>query len=208
MLGILGKKKSMSQVFKDDGKCIPVTSIVAGPCVVLQVKDKKKDGYTAVQLGFDEKKQKRATKAEVGHCKKSKTSPQRFVREIISGAEEQYEVGQKIEVDIFKEGDFVDITGMSIGKGFQGGMKRHGWSGGPKTHGSMSHRRPGSVGTTTTPGRVLRGHNLPGHMGHVKTTVQNVEIVKVDKETNTIVVKGPVPGHAGTYLVIKKAKKK
>ncbi|MFH2137777.1 MAG: 50S ribosomal protein L3 [Candidatus Omnitrophota bacterium] len=208
MLGILGKKGSMTQIFKEDGTCVPVTAIVAGPCVVLQIKDQGKDGYQAVQLGFDEKKEKRTTKPLAGHFKKSKSSPKKFIREISSSDKEQYELGQKVEVDIFKEGDFIDITGMSIGKGFQGGMKRFGWSGGPRTHGGMNHRGPGSIGANTSPGRVVRGHPLPGHMGNRRITVQNLEVIKVDKENNTILVKGAVPGYSGTYLVIKKAKKK
>lgn len=208
MLGILGKKGSMTQVFKDDGNVIPVTSIVAGPCFILQLKDIEKDGYKAAQIGFDDKKPKRTTKAIAGHCKKSKITAKKFVKEIALAADDACEVGQKIEVDIFKEGDFVDVTGMSIGKGFQGGMKRHSWSGGPRTHGGMNHRGPGSIGATTTPGRVLRGHALPGHMGHTQITVQNVQIVKVDKENNILLIKGPVPGHTGTYLMIRKAKKK
>jgi large subunit ribosomal protein L3 len=208
MLGILGKKIGMSQVFKEDGKCVPVTSITAGPCFVVQVKDKDKDGYRAIQIGYEDKKAKRTTKALAGHFKNSNTPAKKFVKEIKINDDENYEVGQKVEVDIFKEGDFVDVTGMSIGKGFQGGMKRFGWSGGPETHGGMNHRGPGSIGATTTPGRVVRGHNLPGHMGNRKTTVQNLEVIKVDKENNTLVVKGAVPGHKGCYLVVRKAKKK
>ena len=208
MLGILGKKIGMSQVFKEDGKCVPVTSITAGPCFVVQVKDKDNDGYRAIQIGFEDKKAKRTTKALAGHFKNSKTSAKKFIKEIRVSDGENYEIGQKVEVDIFKEGDYVDVTGMSIGKGFQGGMKRYGWSGGPETHGGMNHRGPGSIGSNTTPGRVLKGHGLPGHMGHTKITVQNLEVIKVDKDNNTLVVKGAVPGHKGCYLVVRKAKKK
>lgn len=208
MLGILGRKIGMSQVFKEDGTCIPVTSITAGPCYVVQVKDKDTDGYRAVQIGYEDKKAKRTTKAIAGHFKKSNVSAKKLVKEIKIDEKETYELGQKLEVDMFQEGDFVDVTGMSIGKGFQGGMKRYGWSGGPETHGGMNHRGPGSIGTNTTPGRVLRGHGLPGHMGHRKTCVQNLKVVKVDKENNTLVVKGAVPGHKGCYLVVRKAKKK
>ncbi len=208
MLGILGKKNSMTQIFRDNGVCIPVTSITAGPCSVVQIKEKEKDGYRAVQLGFMDKKGKKTTKACVGHFKRSSAVPKRFIREISIADKEQFEIGQTIEVSIFKEGDFVDVTGVSIGKGFQGGMKRWGWSGGPESHGSMSHRRPGSVGANTTPGRILRGHHLPGHMGNRKITVQNLEIIKVDKEKNTLIVKGAVPGHKGSYVIVRKAKKK
>ena len=208
MLGILGKKIGMSQVFKDDGRCIPATTIIAGPCFIVQVKDTKKDGYQAIQLGFEEKKKNKTTKALLGHFKKGKLTPKRFIQEVQVSAKHEYKVGQKVEVDIFKEGDFVDVTGKSIGKGFQGGMKRWGWSGGPETHGSMSHRRPGSIGTNTTPGRVLKGHHLPGHMGNKKITVQNLEVIKVDKENSTLLVQGAVPGHDGSYLLVRKAKKK
>ncbi|MFH1459722.1 MAG: 50S ribosomal protein L3 [Candidatus Omnitrophota bacterium] len=208
MLGILGKKIGMTQIFKEDGKCIPVTSIIAGPCFVVQIKTKEKDGYQAIQLGYLDQKEHRITKPEAGHFKKSKVSPKKLVKEMTVASGIKFELGQAIDVEIFKAGDFVDVTGMSIGKGFQGGMKRWGWSGGPDTHGSMSHRRPGSIGSNTTPGRVLRGHHLPGHMGNRKITVQNLEVIKVDKENNTLMVKGAVPGHKGCYLEIRKAKKK
>ncbi|MFH1092813.1 MAG: 50S ribosomal protein L3 [Candidatus Omnitrophota bacterium] len=208
MLGILGQKASMSQVFKEDGKCIPVTSIIAGPCYVVQIKEKDKEGYSAVQLGLLDKKEKRTTRALAGHFKKANVTAKKFVREMRIKGDEKVEIGQAIDLDMFKEGDFVDVSGMSIGKGFQGGMRRYGWSGGPRTHGGMNHRGPGSVGTNTTPGRILRGHGLPGHMGHRRTTVQSLEIIKVDKENNILMVKGAVPGHKGTYLEVRKAKKK
>ena len=208
MLGILGQKAGMTQVFKEDGKCIPVTSIIAGPCYVVQLKEKDKEGYRAVQLGLLDKKEKRTTKALAGHFKKAKVTPKKFVREMRIDGDEKFEIGQAIELDMFKEGDFVDVSGMSIGKGFQGGMKHYGWSGGPRTHGGMNHRGPGSIGTNTTPGRVLRGHALPGHMGHRRITTQSLEIIKVDKEKNILMVKGAVPGHKGSYLEVRKAKKK
>ncbi len=208
MLGILGKKNGMTQVFKEDGTCVPVTSIAAGPCYVVQVKDTAKDGYRAVQLGYGDKKQKKATKAEQGHFKKSATAPKMYLREIPMTDKETFEVGQKIEVDIFKPGDYVDVCGLSIGKGFQGGMKRWGWMGGPGGHGSMSHRRIGSKGANTSPGRTVRGHHMPGHLGNETITVQNLEVIKVDKETNQLLVKGAVPGHKGSYLVVRKAKKR
>lgn len=208
MLGILGKKIGMTQVFKEDGRCIPVTSIDAGPCYVIQIKDKDKDGYRAVQMGYLDKKEKRETKALSGHFSKAKVTPKKFIKEMRIKDDEKLEVGQAIALDIFKEGDFVDVTGMSIGKGFQGGMRRHGWSGGPDTHGSMSHRRPGSIGANTSPGRVVRGHRLPGHMGYSRITVQNLEVVKVDKENNILMIKGAIPGHKGSYVEVRKAKKK
>ncbi len=208
MRGILGKKIGMSQIFREDGICVPVTNISAGPCYVVQVKDAEQDGYRAVQLGFEEKKPKHTKKPEAGHFAKAKVAPQKFMREIRVAAEEQYESGQKLSVDMFKAGEFVDVTGVSIGKGFQGGMRRWGWHGGPKTHGSMSHRRIGSVGATTTPGRIVKGHHLPGHMGNARITVQSLEIISVDAENNVLAVKGAVPGPRGGYLVIRKARKK
>jgi len=208
MLGILGKKIGMTQIFKEDGLCVPVTAILAGPCSVVQIKNKENDGYDAVQLGFCDQKEHRVVKPQLSHFKKAKVHPKKFVREIAISDGEKFEIGQTIDVEIFKEGDFVDITGKSIGKGFQGGMKRWGWSGGPKTHGSMNHRRPGSIGATTTPGRVVKGHHLPGHMGNDKVTVQNLEVIKVDKENNMLMVKGAVPGHKNGYLIIRKAIKK
>ncbi|MBI4846661.1 MAG: 50S ribosomal protein L3 [Candidatus Omnitrophica bacterium] len=208
MLGILGKKTRMTQVFKDDGICIPITVINAGPCVVVQVKSKDNDGYCAVQLGYQDKRPKRTNKPQAGHFKKNNISPKQYTKEIRISQNEKIEIGQTVAVDIFKEGDFVDVTGMSIGKGFQGGMKRWGWSGGPESHGSMSHRRIGSAGANTSPGRIVKGHPMPGHMGNSKVTVQNLEVIKVDKENNTLLVKGAVPGHKGTLLIIRKAKKK
>ncbi|MFA5094102.1 MAG: 50S ribosomal protein L3 [Candidatus Omnitrophota bacterium] len=207
-LGILGKKKGMTQVFRDDGRVIPVTVIEAGPCTVLQVKTKEKDGYEAVQIGFCEKKEKLVPKPELGKFKKINISPKRFIREIRTAPDQKFEVGQQMKVDIFAAGDAVDVTGTSIGKGFQGGMKRWHWRGGKKTHGSMSHRRPGSIGSTTTPGRVIKGHHLPGRMGGDVVTTQNLEVVKIDPENNLLVLEGSVPGPNDSLLIIKKAKKR
>jgi len=198
----------MTQVFRDDGRIIPVTVVEAGPCTVLQVKTKAKDGYEAVQLGFCDKREKLMRKPELGKFKKINVTPKRFIREIRTAADQKFEVGQELKVDIFAAGDAVDVTGTSIGKGFQGGMKRWHWHGGKETHGSMSHRRPGSIGSTTTPGRVLRGHRLPGRMGGDTVTTQNLEVVKVDLENNLIVLEGSVPGPDNSLLMIKKAKKR
>ncbi len=206
-VGILGKKIGMSQVFRDDGRVVPVTIIEAGPCYVLQVKMKDKDGYDAVQMGFGDKREKVVNKPELGRFKKINVSPKRFVREIRIVPDQKFDVGQQLKVDLFTAGDAVDITGTSIGKGFQGGMKRWHWSGGNKTHGSTSHRRVGSIGSSTTPGRVFKGHHLPGRMGGDTVTVQNLEVVKVDTENNLLVVEGAVPGPTNSFLVIKKAKK-
>jgi len=207
-LGILGRKKGMTQVFRDDGRVIPVTVVEAGPCTVLQVKTKAKDGYEAVQIGFCEKKERLMRKPELGKFKKINVTPKRFIKEIRTAADEKFEVGQELKVDIFAAGDAVDVTGTSIGKGFQGGMKRWHWKGGKETHGSTSHRRPGSIGSTTTPGRVIRGHHLPGRMGGDTVTTQNLEVVKVDLENNLIVLEGSVPGPDNSLLMIKKAKKR
>jgi len=214
MIGLLGKKIGMTQAFGTDGEVIPLTVIEAGPCAVLQVKSADRDGYFAIQLGFGEKKESRANKPDLGRFKKAGVPPKRFVREIrvVQGETEkddkEYKLGQEILVDVFQQGDFVDISGISVGKGFQGGMKRWHWSGGPETHGSMSHRRPGSIGASSDPSRVFKGQHLPGRMGGKKVTTQNLEVVRVDKENNLLLVKGAVPGHKNSYLVIKKAKKK
>lgn len=206
-VGILGRKVGMTQVFRNDGWIIPVTVIEAGPCYILQVKTKEKNGYDAVQLGFADKKEKSTNKPDLGKFKKINIPPKRFIRELRITPEQKFEVGQELKVDMFAAGDAVDVTGTSIGKGFQGGMKRWHWKGGPKTHGSTSHRRVGSIGSSTTPGRVLKGHHLPGRMGGDTVTVQNLEVVKVDPENNLLVVEGAVPGPKKSFLIIKKAKK-
>ncbi len=207
-IGILGKKLGMTQIFQEDGKLIPVTVIEAGPCPVLQVKDESTDGYRAVQIGFGQTKENRTTKPLLGHFKKAKAGPVKFIKEIRLDPEQKYEAGQKIEVDIFQIGNFVDISSISKGKGFQGGVKRWHWKGGPKSHGSMQHRRAGSIGASSDPSRVFKGKHMPGRMGGKKVTVQNLQVVKVDKENSLLLVKGHVSGADGQFLVIKLAKKK
>jgi large subunit ribosomal protein L3 len=202
MIGILGKKIGMTQVFSDDGHQVNVTAIEAGPCPVLSVKEKN------IQLGFDLIDEKRLPRPQAGYFKKLNIPPRKFIRELSRDPAKEYKVGEELKADLFKPGDFVDITGTSIGKGFQGGMKRWNWSGGSMTHGSTSHRRIGSIGSSTTPGRVWKGHHLPGHMGSAKVTVQNLEVIKVDIENNILLVKGAVPGCDNGYLVVCKAKKK
>lgn len=193
----------MTQIFAQDGKQVPVTVIEAGPCPVLAVKER------AVQLGFDTvKKESRMRKPLLGYFKKLNLAPQKFIRELLKEPDKEYKPGEELRADLFKPGDFVDVIGVSIGKGFQGGMKRWHWKGGPKTHGSTSHRRAGSIGSTTTPGRVWKGHHMPGHMGSSRVTAQNLRVVKVDNQNNILVVKGAVPGHKNSYLIIQKAKKK
>jgi len=207
MKGILGKKIGMTQLFTEDGNVIPVTVIQAGPCVVLQKKDLENDGYEAIQLGFEDKKEKRANKPETGHAKKAGTAPKRYIREIRGVNLADYEVGQEIKADIFSEGEYVDVTGTSKGKGFQGVIKRHGQSRGPMSHGSKYHRGPGSMGSIAA-NRVFKGKNLPGHMGHETVTLQNLQVVKVDAERNMIVVKGTIPGPRNSYVNIRSSVKK
>lgn len=206
-IGLLGKKLGMTQLFLADGRPVGVTVIEAGPCPVLAVRTPERDGYRAVQLGFDDKPARLTPKPEQGQFTKANTTPKRFVREIrLSAADEVPQV--PVTVAAFTPGDFVDVVGTSIGKGFQGGMKRHHWRGGGASHGSMSHRRIGSMGSNTDPGRVLKGHRLPGHMGHVRCTIQNLEVVTVDAERHLLVVKGAVPGPENGYLMVRKALKR
>lgn len=207
MVGLLGKKIGMTQIFDEQGNVVPVTVVQAGPCYVLRVI--KTDGYCALQLGFDERKAKGIGKAELKSFEKIGVKPLRFIHEVRlpKGEVDNLKVGESFNVDIFKNVGFVDVQGTSIGKGFQGGMKRWGWHGGPKTHGSMSHRRPGSIGSSTDPSRVFKGHHLPGRMGNVTITVRNLKVVSLDKEKNLLLVKGTVPGHTSSYIVIKKSKK-
>ncbi len=207
-IGILGKKIGMTQAFKEDGSVMPVTVIEAGPCKVLQLKNASVDGYCAVQLGFEAKKASHVNKPALGHFKKAGSAARRFVRELRTQVADRYEVGQEIKVDVFGEGDFVDITGISIGKGFQGGMKRWGWKGGPKSHGSKFHRRVGSVGASSFPSRIFKGHHMPGRMGGKRKTVQNLKVVKVDPANNLLLVGGPVPGPRNSYLIISNARKR
>ncbi|RSD21540.1 50S ribosomal protein L3 [Mesobacillus subterraneus] len=204
--GILGRKIGMTQVFAENGDLIPVTVVEAAPNVVLQVKSVETDGYEAVQLGFEDKREKLSNKPEKGHVSKANTAPKRFVKELNGVDVAGYEVGQEVKVDIFAEGDIVDVTGISKGKGFQGVIKRHGQSRGPMAHGSRYHRRPGSMGPVA-PNRVFKGKLLPGRMGGEQITVQNLQIVKVDAERNLLLIKGNVPGARKALLKIKTAVK-
>jgi large subunit ribosomal protein L3 len=204
--GILGRKIGMTQVFAENGDLIPVTVVEAAPNVVLQVKSVETDGYEAVQLGFEDKREKLSNKPEKGHVSKANTAPKRFVKEINGVDLAGYEVGQEVKVDIFAEGEMVDVTGISKGKGFQGVIKRHGQSRGPMAHGSRYHRRPGSMGPVA-PNRVFKGKLLPGRMGGEQITVQNLQIVKVDAERNLLLIKGNVPGAKKALLKIKDAVK-
>ena len=221
---ILATKVGMTQIFNEDGVLTPVTVLEAGPCVVTQVKTVEKDGYDAIQVGFGEKKEKivskdasgkktvrnphGATKAEAGHFKKAGTTPKRFVREFRLENVEEYTAGEsEIKADIFAEGDKIDVTAKSKGKGYAGGIKRYGMRSGPSAHGSKYHRHAGSNGSATTPGRVFKGKKMPGHKGAVRVTVQNLEIVKIDVENNIILVKGAVPGPKKSLVMIKETVK-
>ncbi|MBR6223397.1 MAG: 50S ribosomal protein L3 [Lachnospiraceae bacterium] len=221
---ILATKIGMTQIFNEDGVLTPVTVLEAGPCVVTQVKTVENDGYSAVQVGFGEKKERVTTKdvsgkkairnphgagkAEQGHFKKAGTTPKKYVREFKLENADEYTAGESvIKADIFAEGDKVDVTARSKGKGYESGIKRYGMRTGPKTHGSKYHRHAGSNGSATTPGRVFKGKKMAGHMGAVKVTVQNLEIVKIDVENNVILVKGAVPGPKKSLVMIKETVK-
>jgi len=206
MKGILGRKIGMTEKFTKDGKIIPVTVVLVEPNVITQVKTNATDGYDAIQLSFTEKKEKRATKAEIGHAKKANATPKRFLKEIRVSDASIYELGSTIEGNIFEAGDKVDVQGTSKGKGFTGVIKRHNQKEGPKTHGSRYHRRPGSMGPMR-PMRVLKGKKLAGHMGVETTTIQNLTIVEVDNELNYILVSGNIPGAKNSLVLIKEAVK-
>ena len=220
----------MTHVYDDYGRRIAVTAVQAGPCTVLRLREPARHGYRAIQLGFEPIKASGLTKPEQGQFAKTGTGPFRHVREFRLPAGQaglrpvsdtppqssdrgesdtgELKVGQQLTVDLFNDYELVDVTGVSIGKGFQGGMKRWGWSGGPKTHGSMSHRAPGSIGSTTTPGRVWRGHHLPGHMGMGRVTVQNVRIVRRDLEHHLLLIEGAVPGAEQGLVMVRKSQKR
>ena len=201
-IGLLGRKLGMTQIFTEDGTFVPVTVIEVGPCTILKVDEGK------VLLGFGNKKEKNTAKQEMGLYKKANASPCAVIKELAFDAGDEVNVGGKLTVDIFREKDFVDISGTSKGKGFQGGVKRWGWAGGPKSHGGMHHRRVGSIGGSSYPSRVWKGLHLPGRMGNKRKTVQSLEVIKIYKEKNMMLVKGPVPGADNSYLEIKIAKKK
>jgi large subunit ribosomal protein L3 len=207
MKGLIGKKIGMTQIFDGEGHALPVTLIEAGPCYVTQVRLPEKDGYSAVQLGFDEAKPKRLTGGQLGHLKRNNLPPLRFLREFRVKNPEIKE-GDQVTVATFAVGEHVDVSGYSKGKGFQGGVKRYHFKGGPKTHGASDRTRaPGSRGSTTTPGRVYKGARGPGHMGHDLVTASNIKIVLVDQERNLLGVNGAVPGPKGSLLVVKEARK-
>ena len=204
---ILATKVGMTQIFNEDGTLIPVTVLQAGPCVVTQVKTDENDGYAAVQVGFGDIREKLVNKPEKGHLEKAGVDLKRFLKEFRFENAGEYEVGQEIKADIFEAGDHIDATAISKGKGFQGAIKRHGQSRGPMAHGSKYHRHAGSNGSASDPSKVFKGKKMPGQMGHVQVTVQNLEVVRVDTENNLLLVKGAVPGPKKSLVTIKETVK-
>src|SRR2546430_5328410 len=207
--GLIGRKLGMTAVFGDDGNHVPVTVIQAGPCTVLGVRTRERHGYDALQLGFEASK-KNVSKPVAGVFKKANVAPMGVVREIRLEKPEQvqgYEVGQRVTAEVFAPGELVDVVAVTKGKGFQGGVKRHGWSGGDATHGSMFHRAPGSIGASSDPSRVWPGHKLPGRMGGDRRTVLNLPVVRVIAEQNLILIRGAVPGHTGSLVMVRKSVK-
>ncbi len=202
--GLIGKKLGMTQIFNHDGNIIPVTVVEAGPCTIL----KTIDAPLKVMLGYGLLKESRVKKPQQGFFKKIGVAPLGMIREFRSSDNKDYKAGQEIKADLFKAGDFVDVTGVSIGKGFQGGMKRWGWKGGPASHGSMHHRRVGSIGSSADPSRVWKGHHMPGHMGNRTATTQSLRVMQVDAENNLLLLKGSVPGFDSGYITIQRSKKK
>jgi large subunit ribosomal protein L3 len=202
--GLLGKKLGMTQIF-DETRFTPVTIIEAGPCRVVTIKTKERDGYESVQLSFGEVKERKLSKAELGHLKKTEAPATRVLREFKKTGE--VTVGQSVKVDIFKKGDWVDITGISKGKGFQGVVKRHHYAGGPESHGSMFHRHPGSMGASSYPSRVWKGKTLPGHMGAKQITAQRLKVIESRPDENLLFVRGAIPGAANGLIMVRKSKK-
>ena len=206
--GLIGKKLGITQVFSADDAAVPVTVIEVGPCVITQKKTEEIDGYNAIQLGFGRAKQKNVTRPIQGHLRKADKGFFRVLREFRMISPDDYEVGEELKADIFKEGDYVDVVGKSKGRGFAGVIKRHGFKGGKATHGSMFHRAPGSMGASADPSKVFKGKKLPGHMGNSRKTVQNLMIVGVKPDKNLILVKGSVPGSRNSIVLVKSAIKK
>lgn len=199
--GLLGKKVGMTQIFRETGEIVPVTVIEAGPCVIVQKKTVEADGYNAIQLGFGEKREALANKPLKGHFAKAEQKPLRYLREVRVENVDEYQVGQEIKADLFVTGEHIDVVGTSKGKGFAGGIKRHGFQRGPMAHGSKYHRRPGSLGAKG-PARVFKGRKLPGRMGADRVTVQNLEVVRVDADRNLLLVRGAIPGPKGSLVMI------
>jgi large subunit ribosomal protein L3 len=205
-IGLMARKVGMTQIFDERGTAVPVTILQAGPCPVVQKKTAERDGYTALQLGFESQaKAQRVTRPLKGHFAKGQVTPQRHLQEIrLTGNEGEFEVGQVLTVSLFAAGDRVRVTGVTKGRGFQGGVKRWKYRGGPQTHGAMFHRAPGSIGASSYPSRVFRGHHLPGHMGAVRQTVRGLRVVAVDPEKHLLLVQGAVPGPSGGLVTVRK----
>ncbi len=205
MAGLIGKKMGMTRIFDDNGMAVSVTVVEAGPCAVLQIKNQDSDGYEAVQLGFESKKEHRATKAEKGHASRAGVAgAPRIIREFPVDDDFDYELGQALTVDIFEPGDSVKVIGRTKGKGFQGVVKRYGFAGRPASHGHPMSRTPGSMGPGTDPSRVIKGKKLPGRMGGKRTSISNLEVVQIDEKRNLLFIKGGIPGSRNTYLMIQK----
>jgi large subunit ribosomal protein L3 len=219
-IGLLGKKLGMTHVYDEFGRRVAVTALKAGPCTIVSIREPKRDRYRAIQVGFEPVKESKLSRPVLGQFKKAKTTAFRYLREFrlpdetkpanegVAEAASELAVGKQLSVDVFSENELVDVTGISIGKGFQGGMKRWHWSGGPATHGSTSHRAPGSIGSTTTPGRVWRGHHLPGHMGAEQVTLQNVRIVRLDIANHLMLIAGSIPGSEQGLVIVRKSAKR
>jgi large subunit ribosomal protein L3 len=203
--GLIARKRGMTQVFVDNGNAVPVTVLQAGPCTVVQIKTRTTDGYDALQLGFEPRK--KPSKPMAGHFKKAAVGGQRVLREVRVESVDGYQVGQTLTVDLFKPGELVDVTGLTKGRGFQGGIKRHGWTGGEASHGSMFHRAPGSIGASSDPSRVFPGHRLPGRMGANQVTTPHLEVVRVVPEQHLLVIRGAVPGATGGLVMVRKSVK-
>jgi large subunit ribosomal protein L3 len=206
MLGLMGRKLGMTQIYNERGEAVPVTLIEVGPCTVTQVKTEAKDGYTALQLGFGEKREKLITKPVIGHYRKNGLTPARWLREFRVEADVEHPVGHTLDVSLFTVGQKVDVVGDSIGRGFQGVVKRHGFSGGKATHGVTTHDQPGSIGASAYPSRVIKGKRLPGRMGGGPVTIRNLRVVAVDPEQNTLALRGAVPGPRRALLLIRPSK--
>ncbi len=201
--GLIGKKLGMTQIFAEDGTRIPVTVVEAGPCIVVQKKTIEKDGYNAIQVGYENKDANRSNRALVGHCKDAGKGAFRYLRELRTENIDQFTVGDSISAEIFNDGELIDVTGISIGKGFQGVVKRWNFQGGRASHGSRFHRAPGSIGCSATPSRVFKNKKLPGQMGNAKVTVQRLKIVRIDAADNLLMIKGAVPGSTNGLVIIK-----
>jgi large subunit ribosomal protein L3 len=202
VIGLLGNKIGMTQIFDESGNIIPVTILKVGPCVVTQVKTKSKDGYDSIQIGYGNVSSKLLSQPKLGHLQKSNIQPLKYLKEFKGSEQDEFEIGQVLNVEVFSPGQFVNIKGKSIGKGFSGLQKRHNFARGPMTHGSKNHRAPGSIGMGTTPGRVLPGKKMAGQLGNKTTTIKKLKVIQVNSEENILVIKGSVPGKPGNLLSI------